>query len=494
MTRDRTFTSDLRGLAGATFAYVLPLLFGRGLSILILPLYTAAMSPEEYGVVGIAATVTPIVTTFLGLGLQSTIMRLHFKFEAESERRSFYGTVVLFQLLAPLLLVAMLQGAGHFGMLDGAFLSLPFQPHLELVLWSGYLMCLPNIGLSMLIVREKARAATGLSITNALIQVVLTVTFVIILRRGAVGQLEANVLAGALQAALSLVVASRYVAFRFSLPLLRQALAFGLPLVPHLLGNWALSASDRWILERFVSATDLGLYSLGYAIGAIAGIVNGAVAKAMFPIVNRKLTDGGSDASEVPKLGTLSLVAIAVPGLALALVTPEALSWLTPLEYHGAAPVVPWVILGFAFVNVYKLASQGTFFALKTIWVPVVTGVAAAANIALNLWAVPQFGFLAAAVTTAISYALLAVFHGAMAHRILKVGWPYGQWLGLLVLAVATYLVGHHGAAMLSVPVGLLLKAVLVVVVFPGLAVAIRAVDLRDAQAFTSRVSRIRKP
>ncbi len=481
--------SELRGLVGATFAYVLPLLLGRGLSVLILPLYTAAMSPEDYGVVGMAATVTPLVATVLGFGLQSTIMRLHFKFEKSEERRSFYGTVVVFQLVGPLLISLALELAGRGGGLDGMFVSLPFHPHLELVLWQSYLLCFPNIGLAMLVVRERARAATLLSIVNSVIQVGLTVGFVIVLRRGAVGQLEANVIAGASQAAISLGVASRFIAFRFSWPMLRRALAFGVPLVPHLLGNWALLASDRWILERFVSATELGLYSLGYTVGSLAGMINGAVAKAIFPVVNRKLTEGGVEAAAVPRLGTMSLVAIAVPGLGLALVAEEALQLLTPPSYHGAAAVVPWVVVGFAFVNVYKLASQGTFFALKTVWVPILTVIAALVNVGLNLFFIPRFGYLAAAVTTAVSYALLALLHGTMAQRVLKVGWPYLRWGGLLVIVVVLYLLGL-AATSLGVWLALVLKLAIVTILFPCVLVITGFISRADLAMLRSRLSR----
>ena len=50
---------------------------------------------------------------------------------------------------------------------------------------------------------------------------------------------------------------------------IRDALDYGLPLVPHALAGWALLASDRLILEHYVSLTELGLYNFGYKLGMV---------------------------------------------------------------------------------------------------------------------------------------------------------------------------------------------------------------------------------
>lgn len=472
-------SSDFRRLSFASLILLLPTLASRALAAILLPLYTTVLDPAEFGIVGLANTVTPVATTLLSVGLPSTVARLHFKQRTEEERRDFYGTVVAFQILIPAIVVGALHIAIAAGWIGELFRTLPNHPHFTLVLWSSYAACLPGIALQMLIVREQFKRAAKFSLFLSLTTLGFSVLMVLVLKRGALGQLEANVAAGAIQSVVSLAVVAPFISAQMSRVHLREALSFGLPLVPHLLGNWALAASDRWILERHVSAAELGRYSLGYTIGTIAGTINNSIAKGIFPIINRKLSDGSGDG--VPRLGTYSLVLACWLGLGLSTVATDLVQWFTPAEYHGAAEVVPWVIAGFVFQNVYKLWSQGTFFSLRTRLVPLATAVGAGTSILLNIWLVPRFGILAAAVNTTVAYAVLAGLHGALSQWTGPIPWEYRHWTLLGVVTVTCYflalpMAGTGGAGF---AVGLAVS----ILVFPAALVATGVISRAEARS-----------
>lgn len=478
---------EIRGLTIASLLYLLPPLVSRGLSVLLLPIYTRAMPPEEYGIVGLASVVGTVVTLVLALGLTSAVGRLHYHFADEEERSRFYGTAILLQVGWALVGTTALWIAGVAGWLDGVFVSMRFRPHLELLLLGSFFAVFPNLGLTMLVMRERTRAASIFSIATSLVQVALSVLFVVGLRRGAVGQLEANVLATMVQTAITAWVARSYTRLSFSREHARQALLFGVPLVPHMVSNWALAASDRWVLERFVDGAELGRYSLGYTIGSVAGMLYNAVGQAVYPVVNRKLTAG--EEPEVPPLGTYSTLLVIGCGLPLALFAPEAVALLTPDAYHGTGEIVPWVVLSLAFQHLYRLWSLGTFFAKKTGWIPVVTAVAAALQIGLNLLLVPRYGIMAAAVNTAVSYGALAVMHGVLAQVTRPIAWEYAQWAKLFVIGIGCFLLGNALAGP-SIGRAIALKAAIGFVLFPVLLLVTRAVypaQVRDALRWALR-------
>ena len=49
--------------------------------------------------------------------------------------------------------------------------------------------------------------------------------------------------------------------------MLREVLSFGLPRVPHGVAHQVIAVADRYILTKFVSLREIGLYSVGASFG-----------------------------------------------------------------------------------------------------------------------------------------------------------------------------------------------------------------------------------
>jgi O-antigen/teichoic acid export membrane protein len=235
--------------------------------------------------------------------------------------------------------------------------------------------------------------------------------------------------------------------------------------MPHLLAHWLLNLSDRIILNRYVSQAAVGIYTLGYQFGLAMSVFTLAMSNALSPIMMRQLKDPESR-QHVPPTGTYCLLAVTAVGLAVALFAEEGVELLAPDSYREAETIVPWVVLAYAFQGLYYVWQQGTWYAMKTGWVPVLTLVCAALNVGLNLLLVPRYGIEAAAIVTAISFFALAVSQGLLAQRLHRIPWEYGRWVRLFVAGLASYGV----AALLEradVPLMTLIDVALLLVLFP---------------------------
>jgi O-antigen/teichoic acid export membrane protein len=454
--------TELKRLTKGSVFYVLPPVLARVLSFLLTPLYTQVMSPAEFGDVSIAASLTILVATVMTFGTHLSITRLHFQFDDDVERKRFYGTLLTFLVIAPAVIAGALHLVGALGGLD-VLRHIPFEPHLVLVIWAAYFMCFGNVPTNIYAVREEPRTAAFFSALLPVSSAVGGVLFVVVLEQGAVGYLRGAFWAALVTAVIGVAFAFRVYRPRWSWAHLRAALAFGAPLVPMLLSTWALSLSDRLILERFVSRAELGVYGLGYSFAMIVTIVNGAVDRAFLPMLNRKLSRNEAP-EDVPRIGSYVLALMTWAALSIALGAREAVELLTPESYHAAPDIVVIVAFGMLFQGLAHLLAQGIFYAKKTLILPLTTGLAAALNIGLNLWLVPRFGIIAAAATTLAAYAFQALLHGIVAERIRPIGWEYARWLRLFVAAVvvfaASYALGDAPyAARLSYKLALALVA-----------------------------------
>lgn len=430
--------SDTRRLIRSLLLYLVPTALVRGGSIILTPLYTQALPPEEYAVVGVGNTIYAGLTAALGLGVHSALLRLYADCKDHQDRRQLMGAVMLVLATIPVVLVLAMQLLGRAGHLDIVDL-VPFKPFGELILWASLASIYSGPLTTLYMAQERPIAFGVFSGATSLAQIGLTVWFVVGLDRGAKGAFEAIFLSQAVAAALSLVLLARQVDLRPG-RWARRALVLGLPLVPHVLTNWALSVSDRLILERYVPAADIGRYSLAYLFNLALALVSGAIVQTLNPMVMRRLTANEHDAL-VPKLGTYAIAAIAWVSVATVAVAPDAVTLLAPPSYSGAETYVTYVVLGAVFQCLYFVWSLGTWYSKRTHWMPALSVAVAAATVGLNLLLVPRYGALAAAVVTAVSYGMLAGAHGALAHWLHPIRWEYSRWLKIAAATGVAYVV-----------------------------------------------------
>ena len=69
----------------------------------------------------------------------------------------------------------------------------------------------------------------------------------------------------------------------FSTAMLRKSLAFGLPRVPHGFALQVMAVGDRFVMTRYLSIQEIGVYSMGVSFGLIQKIVLGAFEYAWAP-------------------------------------------------------------------------------------------------------------------------------------------------------------------------------------------------------------------
>ena len=78
------------------------------------------------------------------------------------------------------------------------------------------------------------------------------------------------------------------------------------------------------------------------------------------------------------------------------------------------------------------------FFHKKTKWVPWVSGGAAVLNVVLNLVLIPLLGAVAAAVSTLVAQAMMALIFHVISRRLGKMPYPYMQAVLPVVVLIVT--------------------------------------------------------
>jgi len=444
--------------------YALGNILTRGLVFLLVPMLTRQLTPAEYGILAMTMIISNLLPVGLGLGIDNAVAQLYFKYQTDDERRRLYGTALIFLLVVPTTGTLLLEIAGRAGALDFVP-SVPFNPYLHITIWASCLSVFITLPQAIYMTRQEPFKILALTMMSSVATVSLNFYLVVYLKRGLLGSLWATLFSAAITAAVSIVLAARMSIWQFSWAKIRAALAFSVPTVPHVMSQWALSMADRFVLISYVSTTALGLYSVGYQFGALVVLFSGAVQNALVPMINSHLTDAGAR-HKVPPLGTYAILSIVAVGLGVALFSEDAMRLIVPPRFQEGKAVVPWIVLGYVFHGVYLIWSRGTWFSMRTTLMPLLTILAAALNVGLNLWLVPRWGITAAAINTAVAYGALALMHGALATRLFRVPWEYGRWIKIILMATLCFLISTS-LARSNWPQNMIIKGLSVLALFP---------------------------
>jgi O-antigen/teichoic acid export membrane protein len=204
---------------------------------------------------------------------------------------------------------------------------------------------------------------------------------------------------------------------------LKEVIAFSLPLLPMLFGEWLFRLGDRCFLLIHHGTIETGYYMLAMNIALIAFMVGqqllSMIAAKFNQLKNRlpgELMDAPHRSPEMRAIFSIMLrycwILSIVTGVAFCLTGDQIVGILAAPKFAPAAEILPWA----APVSFFFLT--GTVFCRtlitldRTKTVTVVTLGAAAINLALNAWMVPEGGKYGAALATVLSLLCLTLFSG----------------------------------------------------------------------------------
>jgi len=458
----------LKRFASNSLFYLLAMVLNRGISFVLLPIYTRHLTPADYGILAICTTIITLLGSVLSLSLEGSAIVYYFKLD-RPEFRKLLRTVWLWMLFAPLPVIGALQFLGP-RVLTALLPQVPWQPYLSLTVWIAYLSIAPLLPLAMLRSQQKAFAYGVLSVASFLVTALLLLYFVAVREEGVLGSLRAQIISGALVAVVShSIIFQRYQLlpwrwWELSWKYLRAALRLCVPYLPHVFFMWALNLSDRWILVRFVPLSELGIYNLAYTLGMLVLVVGMALLTAYDPFYYQGAAEEGFRAQLPRLLGGYFLISTLIM-LSASLLAPEVLRLMTRPAYYAAARLVPWIAMGYWFyVGIYGLSMTVLTYHKRTEWTLLLTGPPALLNIALNWILIPRYGILAAAVNTLVAFMAMALLGLLVSRRLDRLPYPWMSLIGMLVAAGFAYWLGDRWLTFPQLGLALVSKGALLTV------------------------------
>lgn len=240
----------------------------------------------------------------------------------------------------------------------------------------------------------------------------------------------------------------------FSWPLFASLALFGLPMLGSELSHVVLAMGDRFVIQRYLGAEELGIYAASHNMcDYLRNALLGALAGAAYPRCVR-LWESGHRAELERFLATFMhhYVAAALFLVALmAVAGGELMSLLASAKFARGAEVTGWIMAGLAVQTVLSVAAIGLLLAKRSLLVMVLVAAAGALSVLANVVLVPWIGIRGAAVSVLGVSLLLAAAQMTYARQTAPVVMP---WRALVIygpaalsagLLAAQIDVGAHG-------------------------------------------------
>jgi O-antigen/teichoic acid export membrane protein len=407
--------SLIYGLGGA---------FNRLVGLFLLPFFTRALSPKDYGVIALLSLIAVVMSGVLSLGTGNSMGLLYYNEKIMSKRPTIIWSNLILMVGNGILWYSLVWFSAP-SISNLMFQTIEYDNLIRLAFLASVLRTIVEPWLAFLRMEEKAKQYLCLTVSGAIITMALSVLFVLILQLGIAGLLMAGAIGSALMIFVVWWFVGRKLNFHVDPKLFIPLVRIGFPSIFGLFAFFLIDYADRQMIERMLSLPDLGVYSVGYSFGMVMIIAVRAFGTAWSPFFMSYIKKPDEARQVFGRVLTYYVLGFGSFGVLFFFVAKPLLVMMTAPLFHEAWVIVGLVAAGYMLKGCYLIFLPGIYFAKKLKWQSSIEWLAAGTNIGLNLWLIPKYGILGAAIATFASYLTLPISAWIISRRLLEVDY---QW------------------------------------------------------------------
>ncbi|MFC2141349.1 lipopolysaccharide biosynthesis protein [Acidobacteriota bacterium] len=356
-----------------SFVYSFGSFLTKAFGFFLIPIFTRYLSVSEYGALSLLMVILQIVTFIFLLGVSTASMRKFFDPSADDDyRRRLYGNSFLILTIFPFTLFILTVPLMYFLFVE-ILPSIPFFPFICVIFLIGVFKPVQNLMLGLLRVQKRAKLYVIFTTSFFLFQTILVILAVVWKGYGLKGIIYAQLVANIFYWVFSVIILKQYVILKYYPKLAKKLLLFGIPLIPYFVFTWIHNAGGQYMLERYASLEELGIFALAAQFSAMLLFLSESLDNAILPYFyetarhKTAAKELGSFFSQYfVFFGLLSL-------LTLILAQPLVLLVADP-KFHSATMYIPLlIIVGWLNIN-YKIFYWSLLHSNQTTLISSLTG------------------------------------------------------------------------------------------------------------------------
>lgn len=398
--------------------YLIANILNAAIPFIMLPILTRYLNPAEYGEVAMFQTLLAALAAFTGLSVHAAANRKFYDGNIkEFEMKNFIGSCLQILIVSSSLVFLILFA---FRNEFSRWLGLKSEWILIAVFVSAASFII-QIRLGQWQVRNKPKLFGAFQVSRSLLDMILTIVLVVFILYGSVGRIISQSLAigvFGLFALYLLYKGNLLTFFQWSPVYIKEALMFGVPLMPHIAGVFLLNSVSRFVVNSELGLAQAGIYMVAVQISMAMGIIFDSINKAYVPWLFERLKRNIlTEKIQIIKLTYGYFLIVILVAIIVFIFGPYFIVLLAGEDYSQAGEVIGWLALGQAFNGMYLMVTNYIFYSKKTGLLSVVTVFSGFLNVVLLLLLINVFSLQGAAIAYCISMIIRFLLTWFVSHK-----------------------------------------------------------------------------
>lgn len=429
----------LKSLSKDTLIYGTNTIVGRFLNFLLVPFYTNMFLPAEYGIVAILYSYIAILNVFFSIGLESGYMKFASTEEVGTKKQNFSNPfiLVLFNsfFLSGFIFIFASDLTGIFQINQNYSYLIQYS---ALILFFDTLVLIP---FAFLRLHNKAKSFAGIKILNIIITVILNLVLILYFKFGIEAVFISNLTASVITFIILIPLVLKNIDLSFNKELISELLRFSLPYIPAGIAANLVQIIDRPILKYLTDDKTVGIYQANYRLGIFMMLIVAMFEYAWRPFFLNNAKEPNARVI-FSKVLTYFLIGGSFIFLIITVFISDVVKMDLPFGFHligesywAGLSIVPVVLFAYLLNGMYVNFMAGIYIEKKTKYLPLVTGLGAAANVISNFILIPEYSYMGAAFATLISYLVMMIGLFYFSNKFYKINYEYKK-ISLIFLSL----------------------------------------------------------
>lgn len=403
------------------------------ITFLLLPIYTAVLTNEQYGVVDLLHTLTRLFLPIVTLQIEQGIFRYLIDYRENKNKQislittlsKFICMQVIIYIIGFLIISKFINNEYKY------FLVI----NLIVCIFSNLLLQISR-GLG-----DNKRYAIGSFIAGVL-TVILNLLFIVVFKWGAYGMIGATIM-GNLACAIYIIASKKiykYIKLKeYDKNLLKEVLKYSIPLIPNMISWWIVNVSDRIIITTIISIAQNGIYSVSnkfpHVFTTLYSVFNLTWTESAAVNINSENRD-----DFFSKIFDVTIRIFGSIAIGIIAFLPFVFNILINESFKDAYYQVPILMVGSMF-NIL-VSFLGSIYVAKKLTKEIAkTSIfAAIINIIINITLIKQIGLYAASISTLIAYLVMFIYRFLDSKKYVKLTVSRNTVISMIVITILTFI------------------------------------------------------
>lgn len=380
-----------------SFIFTIGSFGSRIINLIMIPLYTQALTTVEYGTVDIIITSVSLLMPLVTLSLSQAALRFAIDAKNDLERNIIFQNLTTHIITVTALLILLSPIIYQFNFFENyKFLFLVLLIiKLANDIYSQYLR---GIGL------VKQFAFNG--ILTTLVTVLSNILFLLVFDYGINGYIISIILAtivSNIYIFLNIEGFKRIKKFNVDKKLYRQMLNFSVPMIPNSMMWWIINGSTKYFIAYFVGSAGNGIYAVATKIPSLISVITEIFSQA-WQISSFEEYESESRDEFFSNIYNIYWVCLFCVASIIMIVLKPALLFIIDVAYYDSWKVVPFLLLGVVYQSLAGFLGTNYTASKKTKGAFTTSVYAGIVSIISSYLFTPIFGVVGAGVSTFLSF------------------------------------------------------------------------------------------